>query len=174
MTFYIIRRNQSEIRSHGTKDYPRTRHPSMWVSKRDTPSGHQGHPALQKMGIKGDTQAMPATHRLHPLGITSPFDLPEDPLDILDLLLFALIWIIHILSVNSLFNQCFRNPWVNPQGNQDKWRTRFFCVQKAPQDCTCTLPLFQETKRGPGREHLPKFRQASKYWTEIKLVKNLG
>ena len=33
----------------------------------------------------------------------------------------------------ALFNQYFRNPWANPQGNLDNRKTRPVCVQRAPQ-----------------------------------------
>ena len=50
----------------------------------------------------------------------------------------------------ALFNQYFRNPWANPQGNQDNRKTRPVCVQKATQKYQLhPTTSFQEIRERP-------------------------
>ena len=121
------------------------------MSKNDTPPGYLGHPAPQKMRIKGDTWIKPTTHRLPPLGITSPFDLPEDSLDILNLLLFVLNRRIHILSVNSLYFQVFfGTPESTLRATRITGKLDQSVNKKARRNTNC-IPAtsFQEIKERP-------------------------
>ena len=161
--------------SHGIRNHPRTtgnwRHLSTEVPKKDTSPGHSGHPTSQKMRIKGDTWIIPTTHRLLPLGITSPFDLPEDSLDILNLLLFVLYRRIHILSVNSLYFQVFfgtpestlratritgkLDQFVESLARRIRWiglQPRYpFLVREKGRPRTCTSSIFGTYQGEPPR-----------------------
>ena len=66
------------------------------------------------------------THRLPILGITSPFDLPEDPYYLLELFAIVLCRRIHFLSVKTshYFSSNVGTPEFNPQGNQDNRTVR--------------------------------------------------
>ena len=70
-------------RSHGTRDYPRTsgnsRHPSTQVPKKGHGHAATGSPRTLVNEDKRSHLVLSGTHRLPILGITSPFDLPEDP-----------------------------------------------------------------------------------------------
>ena len=90
----------------------------------------QGHAATGSLrtlgpGIKGRHVALTGTHRLRDLGITSPFDLPEDPYYLFELIAIVLNRRIHFLSVIFIFSQVlFGTPEPNPQGNQDNRTVR--------------------------------------------------
>ena len=54
--------------------------------------------------------ALTGTHRLRDLGITSPFDLPEDPYYLFELIAIVLNRRIHFLSVIFIFFKYYSEP----------------------------------------------------------------
>ena len=105
------------------------RTPVSQVSGNDTPPGRLGHPTPWKMRIKGDTWIRPITHRLPPLGITSPFDLPEDSTTYCTNCYLFWLGEYTFFQSTCFFISIFRNPWVIPQGNQDNRKLRSVCEQ---------------------------------------------
>ena len=99
-----------------------------------------------KEGTPGPRQI---THHLPPLGNTSPFDLPEDPLDLLYILLIALIWIIHILSVNSLFHQCYGTPEPNLRATRISGELDPLCTKGTAGQNLHPDHLFGERREAP-------------------------
>ena len=110
------------------------------------------------MRIKGGHLGSPITHRLLPLGITSLFDLPEDPLNLLNSLLFVLYRRIYILSVNPLcLISIFGTPESTLRATQISGKPRDNSVYKGHRRSTNCNPssLLNQKKGGPEREHLP-------------------
>ena len=108
-----------EVRWLRCQERTRTRH------RKDTLSrGHAATGSLRTLGpgIKEGHVTQTGTHRLRALGITSPFDLPEDPYYLFELIAIVLTGEYIFFRLSSFFSSIIRNPWVNPQGakRQDK------------------------------------------------------
>ena len=69
-----------------------------------------GSPRTLDPEIKEDHVTLTGTHRLRALGITSPFDLPEDPYYLLELIAIVLTGEYIFFRLSSFFSSINRNP----------------------------------------------------------------
>ena len=88
--------------------------------------GHAAAGSLRTLdpGIKEEHLTLTGTHRLRALGITSPFDLPEDPYYLFELIAIVLTGEYIFLSVIFIFFKYYSEPLSQPSGRQATGQVR--------------------------------------------------
>ena len=120
-----------------------------------------GSPRTLDPEIKEDHVTLTGTHRLRALGITSPFDLPEDPYYLFELIAIVLNRRIHFLSVIFIFFKYYSEPLsLTLRATNDRTVRANLRITGAQDSLESRLhsphPSVIDKEGGPGREHLPE------------------